>query len=247
MGDSLVRPERLELPAYWFEASRSIQLSYGRTSPLYKLGYTDECMARPSSGHEIEIKLPVAGVAAGKRLLRDLRFSIAKRRALEINVILDTSAGALRRGRKLLRLRQVGNHYTVTFKGPPVAGRHKSREELESEFSDPLPMRRIFERLGYKPAFRYEKYRTEYRVPEAAGVAMLDETPIGIFLELEGKPRWIDRTARALGFSVADYITASYGALYRQYCQANGVKPGDMVFSRSEKAFRSSHHSPTGL
>jgi hypothetical protein len=27
-----VRPERLELPAYWFEASRSIQLSYGRTS-----------------------------------------------------------------------------------------------------------------------------------------------------------------------------------------------------------------------
>jgi hypothetical protein len=28
---SLVRPERLELPAYWFEASRSIQLSYGRT------------------------------------------------------------------------------------------------------------------------------------------------------------------------------------------------------------------------
>jgi hypothetical protein len=26
-----VRPERLELPTYWFEASRSIHLSYGRT------------------------------------------------------------------------------------------------------------------------------------------------------------------------------------------------------------------------
>ena len=26
----MARPERLELPAYWFEASRSIQLSYGR-------------------------------------------------------------------------------------------------------------------------------------------------------------------------------------------------------------------------
>ena len=34
----MVRPERLELPAYWFEASRSIQLSYGRTLRLlYKL------------------------------------------------------------------------------------------------------------------------------------------------------------------------------------------------------------------
>ena len=29
-GGFLVRPERLELPTYWFEASRSIQLSYGR-------------------------------------------------------------------------------------------------------------------------------------------------------------------------------------------------------------------------
>ena len=34
---NLVRPEGLEPPAYWFEASRSIQLSYGRTRPLYKL------------------------------------------------------------------------------------------------------------------------------------------------------------------------------------------------------------------
>ena len=28
----MVRPERVELPTYWFVASRSIQLSYGRTS-----------------------------------------------------------------------------------------------------------------------------------------------------------------------------------------------------------------------
>ena len=26
----MARPERLELPTYWFEASRSIRLSYGR-------------------------------------------------------------------------------------------------------------------------------------------------------------------------------------------------------------------------
>ncbi len=30
----LVRPEGLEPPAYWFEASRSIQLSYGRTMAI---------------------------------------------------------------------------------------------------------------------------------------------------------------------------------------------------------------------
>ena len=31
MKSVVVRPERFELPTYWFEASCSIQLSYGRT------------------------------------------------------------------------------------------------------------------------------------------------------------------------------------------------------------------------
>jgi len=35
----VVRPERLELPAYWFEASRSIQLSYGRTRRVFSVVY----------------------------------------------------------------------------------------------------------------------------------------------------------------------------------------------------------------
>jgi adenylate cyclase class 2 len=61
---------------------------------------------------------------------------------------------------------------------------------------------------------------------------MLDETPIGWYMELEGAPRWIDRTARELGFSEDDYITASYGALYQQWSPSRGVKPADMVFRR---------------
>jgi hypothetical protein len=35
---------------------------------------------------------------------------------------------------------------------------------------------------------------------------MLDETPAGVFLELEGPSRWIDRTARRLGFAESDYL-----------------------------------------
>jgi hypothetical protein len=35
--DSVVRPERLELPTYWFEASRSIQLSYGRAQSFRQM------------------------------------------------------------------------------------------------------------------------------------------------------------------------------------------------------------------
>jgi len=58
---------------------------------------------------------------------------------------------------------------------------------------------------------------------------MLDETPLGVFLELEGPARWIDRTARALGFSESDYITDSYAELHRR---SRGGEAGDMVFAK---------------
>jgi len=65
----------------------------------------------------------------------------------------------------------------------------------------------------------------------------VDETPIGAYMELEGNARWIDRTARQLGFAPAHYITASYGSLYFEWCRARGIEPGDMVFkSRSRKS-----------
>jgi adenylate cyclase class 2 len=91
-------------------------------------------------------------------------------------------------------------------------------------------MTAIVERLGYRRVFRYEKYRTEFHQPRRAGVAMLDETPAGVYLELEGTPHWIDLTARRLGFQESDYITASYGRLYIDWCSANGRTPGDMTF-----------------
>ena len=68
----------------------------------------------------------------------------------------------------------------------------------------------------------------------------VDETPIGVFLELEGPAAWIDGTAAALGFHVADYVTDSYAALYRQYRQANPEAPDNMIFDKRvsrEKGF----------
>jgi adenylate cyclase class 2 len=62
---------------------------------------------------------------------------------------------------------------------------------------------------------------------------MLDETPVGVYLELEGTPHWIDLTARRLGFQESDYITASYGRVYLDWCAARGCKPGDMTFGGS--------------
>jgi adenylate cyclase class 2 len=88
----------------------------------------------------------------------------------------------------------------------------------------------ILGRLGYFPTFEYQKYRTEFRQPSRKGLALLDETPIGNFLELEGSPAWIDRVATRLGFTPEDYVLESYVALYFADCARRGAKPGNMVF-----------------
>jgi len=185
-------------------------------------------MAR--GGHETEIKLPASDVSSAKTLLYRAGFRVYKRRRFEDNTVFDTPSLALRKAAALLRLREAGGKAIVTYKGKPVVSKHKSREELEVEVSDPRTLREIILRLGFRPVFRYQKYRTEYKQPLRAGVATLDETPIGVYLELEGQPAWIDRTARHLGYAEQDYIVASYGRLYLDWCARRKIKPKDMVW-----------------
>src|ERR1700693_549641 len=181
-------------------------------------------------GREVEIKLAVSGAAEARRMLRAGGFRVSKRRVLEKNTVFDTSSQTLRKSARLLRVREIGKTAKLTYKGPPDNGKHKSREELELDLSDARTIGAIFDRLAYHPAFRYEKFRTEFRRGRSTGVATVDETPIGVYLELEGSPAWIDRTAYHLGFAEKDYITASYARLYMEWCEARGVEPSNMLF-----------------
>ena len=166
-------------------------------------------------------------------MLKTAGFSVSRRRVLEDNVILDTPDLGVRKRGSVLRVRAAGGRSTLTYKGPgAIGGRHKSREELEIAISDAATALSILENLGFHRVFRYQKYRTEYSQPGARGLVTLDETPIGCYLEVEGSPRWIDRTARKLGFRDEDYITVSYGALYLHFCAVQGTRPADMAFPR---------------
>jgi adenylate cyclase class 2 len=187
-------------------------------------------------GREVEIKLAVSGAGVAMRMLRAAGFRVYKRRVLEKNTVFDTGGETLRKSARLLRVRETGKIAKLTYKGPPDHGKHKSREELELDVSDARAISSIFERLAYYPAFRYEKFRTELRRRGSngvvtGGIATVDETPIGVYLELEGSPAWIDRTAYQLGFQEKEYITASYARLYTEWCEARGVEPGSMLFA----------------
>jgi adenylate cyclase class 2 len=202
---------------------------------------------------EREIKLRIANLPALRRALVKLGAQVVKPRVHERNVIFDTPEFRLAKREQLLRIRtevpagqsrKGRSNSLVTFKRPIlVAGpskkseRHKVREEIELEVSDGKALARIFEGLGMRGWFHYEKFRTTFRLPGsrrwAKGLLLeLDETPIGVFLELEGPAGAIDRAAQALGFEKRDYILANYMTLYREYCQSRGEEPRDMLFTK---------------
>lgn len=116
---------------------------------------------------------------------------------------------------------------------------HKVRDEIETMVTDAGTLATIFEGLGMHGWFRYEKYRTTYRLSArwARGLLVeMDETPIGNFAELEGPAKKIDRAARELGYSKKDYILKNYLTLFKEECRRRGVKPGDMLFGRQKRA-----------
>lgn len=190
---------------------------------------------------EIEIKLRLpAELEEIRRALRHLGFRVAKHRVHESNVLFDNSKRTLRKHGKLIRLRQVGRHSVLTYKGPSQKSKYKKRPEVEVDMVNGDAIEGIFAHIGYHPVFRYEKYRTEFAKPRVAGTVMLDETPIGNFLEIEGSPRFIDRTAKLLGFSFKDYINRSYGYLYLAHCRERRISPANMTFGKRIRRARRS-------
>jgi adenylate cyclase class 2 len=212
---------------------------------------------------EREIKLGIEDLPALRRALAKIGARIVRPRLHERNTVFDTREFDLAKSEQLLRIRTESSppgsrrsragksHSVLTFKQPAQAGRtsgkgqrHKVREEVELEVSDPRALAKIFEGLGMPGWFRYEKFRTTFQLPGtqrwAKGLLLeLDETPIGIFLELEGPASAIDRAAQALGFQKRDYVVANYMDLHREYCRSRGEEPGDMLFGKKQLRPRS--------
>ncbi len=99
----------------------------------------------------------------------------------------------------------------------------KSREERETVVEEPGEVRAILRNLGYRPIFRYQKYRETWT--HRGQEIEVDELPIGTFLEIEGDTEGIHAVAAELGFSPSDYVNESYVGLFFE-----GGGQGDMVF-----------------
>lgn len=188
---------------------------------------------RDAMAKETEIKLKISDVRAFHRALKRMGARPAgpgASRVHEENVIFDTPQGGLAKHGQLLRIRTETpevrgkpknsvpkQRVVLTFKQPLTRAAdtdlegsptfpYKVREEIEVEVAEAGNLSKIFEGLGMAGWFRYEKYRTTFRMPASKSWAKdllieLDETPIGTFVELEGPAPAIDRSAQELGYS----------------------------------------------
>ncbi len=177
---------------------------------------------------EIEIKFRIADLPAITRALKRAGFKQVTRSTHEMNSLYDMPGQKLRKRGDMLRLRKYGDKWMLTHKAKSKQGRHKTRVELETPVENGHQMDAILRTLGFEPSFRYEKYRAEWS--DSWGHVVLDETPIGNFGEIEGTPRWIDRTARALGVARADYITETYAPMFFAWKRRTGSKAEEMTF-----------------
>jgi Adenylate cyclase, class 2 (thermophilic) len=186
---------------------------------------------------EIELKFPVSDPAALQARLPDLGFHLDTARTFEHNTLYDTPTRDLRLKKQLLRIRQYGDLCTVTHKRQPDQAsidttRYKIRIETETTVADGPALAEIFQQLGYASVFTYEKFRTEWsHTIERSAHLVIDETPIGNYVELEGPPAWIDQTIAELGIDPATCITDSYGTLFLNWKQRTGSVAEDLTFA----------------
>jgi adenylate cyclase, class 2 len=157
-------------------------------------------------------------------------------RRLQADALLDSEDEQLRRRRCVLRVRVENGKSRVTFKGPVQPSTMKLREEFETLLGDGEVLLKIFEELGLHIWFRYEKYREEFSFEDV--IVAIDETPVGVFVEIEGGEQGIEHAAAALGRSQSDYIIDSYRSLFLQYRDAYGLESSDMVFATEAALLR---------
>ena len=181
---------------------------------------------------EIEVKFSLRDRNELVRKLHEIGAQRLYPETFEDNIVLDRR-GELRTRGSLLRVRKFGKYSIATYKGPmSIEGGVKSREEVQTGVESFELAIKIFDALGFKPVFRYQKFREVWRLRESEVV--LDRTPIGDYFEIEGPIDTIRTIAAELGMNMEQAIRQTYADLYRQARRTRSDLGENMIFSPEE-------------
>ncbi len=179
---------------------------------------------------EIEVKFLLKDYSALMQKISDLQLACSQERIHEFNLRYDSPDGSLVAKKQVLRLRK-DTQARLTFKGPGIMEQDVlTRKEIEVEVSDFDATNRLLEALGYQVIMMYEKFRANYLMDKL--VLSVDETPLGLFIELEGEsPAQVRRAADALGVDWDARINLSYSALLNIFNQSTGHTFRDLSYA----------------
>lgn len=173
---------------------------------------------------ETEVKLRVSSPEAARETVARVGATLARERHFEDNLLFDDAARSLKGRGSVLRLRVTPHSTVLTFKGPrSVVGGIKTREEIQTRIEEAEAFKVVLARLGYEPVFRYQKYRETWT--HRGQEIVIDETPVGTFMEIEGDVDGIRAVAADLGRQPSEFLGESYVDLF--FAQGG---EGDMTF-----------------
>ncbi len=182
-----------------------------------------------NSDLEIEVKFYIQDIRSIEQRLHSLGALMIQPRHLEKNIRFDTPDGLFQRTGRVLRLRRdTAIHLTYKDQSQAQDG-VVSRREIEFDVSDYQAARKLIQALGYQAVFQYEKYRTTYKLGKV--FLMLDSTPIGDFVEIEGQSEELKAAADKLILNWEDAIPASYHDLFKRVCISRNFNFADLSFS----------------
>ena len=188
---------------------------------------------------ETEVKIRIDGRESLEQMLPRLGFRQVTPRTFERNTLYDTPERRLRNARQILRIREYGGQWKVTHKSVPAdedpGERHKRRVETETSLEDGQAIGTIFENLGFFPVFIYEKWRTEWA--DDRGHCVLDETPLGLYAELEGPSDWIDQIAGGLRIDESRFVKLSYGRIFEAWREQTKSDAQNLTFAEIPAEF----------
>ena len=182
---------------------------------------------------EIEAKFYVKDLKQIEARLHNLKARLKQARIHETNIRFDTPNQDLHREQRVLRLRQ-DDKVRMTYKD---ASKNEqgvlNRTEIEFVVEDFEKAKRLLEALGYEKSLFYEKYRTTYELDNT--YVMLDELPMGSFIEIEGESiDSIREIGRKLGIKWDTAISTSYSALFERVRKVKAAQIKDLSFENFE-------------
>lgn len=182
---------------------------------------------------ENEVKIQISPSATWRSLSKQLvasgmEFTHADSDTFEDNILLDSVCDELAHSGRILRVRHrvkpsgKDAGWLLTFKRriDPRATGMKSCQEIETRVEDGQALLDALCASGFRVRFRYQRYRSTFNVKSEEGwdgeLLVLDRTPIGTWIEIEGTPRGINAIAAKLGHDPGEYDGRSYEQLFRQ-------------------------------